>query len=38
MANYTLAYALRYEIEARYMPDRAYLLEGRIPAWTTMGW
>lgn len=32
MANYTLAYALRYEIEARYMPDRTYLLEGHLPA------
>ena len=32
MANYTLAYGLRYEIESRYIPDRDYLLSGRIPA------
>ncbi len=32
MANYTVTYGLRYEIESRYIPDRDYLLEGRIPA------
>ncbi len=32
MANYTLAYGLRYEIESRYTPDRDYLLSGRIPS------
>jgi hypothetical protein len=32
MANYTVAYGLRYEIESRYIPDRDYLVDGRIPA------
>ena len=32
MVNYTLAFGLRFEIESRYIPDRDYLLEGRIPS------
>lgn len=32
MANYTLTYGLRFEIESRYIPDRDYLLDGHIPA------
>ncbi|HNX33894.1 MAG TPA: DUF6259 domain-containing protein [Kiritimatiellia bacterium] len=31
MANYTCVYGLRYEIETRYAPDVAYLLENRVP-------
>ncbi len=31
MVNYTCAFGWRYEIESRYLPDRDYLLEGRIP-------
>jgi hypothetical protein len=31
MANFTCAYGLRFEIEARYAPDRRYLCEGHVP-------
>ncbi len=31
MANFTCAYGLRFEIEARYAPDRRYLCEERVP-------
>lgn len=31
MANYTCVYGLRNEIESRYAPDVAYLLENRVP-------
>jgi len=31
MANYTCAYGLRFEIESRYAPDVAYLLDNRVP-------
>lgn len=31
MANYTCVYGMRYEIESRYGPDVAYLLENRVP-------
>lgn len=32
MANYTVAFGLRFEIESRYLPDRDYLIDGRIPS------
>lgn len=32
MVNYTVAFGLRYEIESRYIPDRDYLVDQRIPA------
>ncbi len=29
--NYAAVFGLRHEIEVRYMPDRAYVLEGKVP-------
>ncbi len=29
--NYTAVFGLRSEIEVRYMPDRTYVLEGKVP-------
>ena len=31
MVNYAAVFGLRHEIEIRYMPDRAYVLEGKVP-------
>lgn len=31
MANYTCAYGFRFEIESRYAPDVAYLLDNKVP-------
>ncbi len=31
MTNYAVVYGLRHEIEIRYMPDRTYVLDGKVP-------
>lgn len=30
--NYAAVFGLRHEIEVRYMPDRTYVLDGKVPA------
>jgi hypothetical protein len=32
LANYATVFGIRHEIEIRYMPDREYVLEGKVPS------